>query len=446
MVTSSASANTKTVELNIERLVPGGAGLAILNGLKVFVPFAAPEERVRAKIILRKADYAVARIEEIVDPSPLRRKPICPYYGRCGGCQLQHISYTGQLVIKKLLVNDALQRIGRIFLPVANINFQSAEWHYRNKTQYPVRGGKQLQIGFYEKGSHHLIDIPNCLLHPEEFDRLRQYFFDTIIQHGERGYDELRHQGNIRHIILRQGQNNTFLIIVVTRTRDLNPVLVKAWADLPPVNGIVQNINPEPTNRILGGQTLALCGKEFIAQEVLGKRFRISARSFFQVNIVQAEELARRVLKAVMPTGVEVVVDLYSGVGMLSLLIADKVKKVTGIEIDPDAITDARYNAEIQGAKNVQFIQGDVDKMIARIDAADVIILDPPRKGCNPQTLSQIVHLQPRMIVYVSCNPATLARDLAILEKLDYTSQQIEPLDMFPQTAHIEVVARLTKK
>jgi len=446
MVTSSAPTRTKSVELLIERLIPGGDGLATLNGLKVFVPFAAPEERVKARIVLQKSDYAVAQIEEIIEPSPLRRKPACPYFGRCGGCQLQHISYPGQLVIKKLLVNDSLQHIGGIFVPVDNIRFQSSEWRYRNKTQYPVRRRKQLQIGFYEKGSHRLIDIPVCLLHPEGFDHLRQYLSAIITLSREQVYDERRHQGNIRHIILRQGANDTFLIVIVTRTSSLSKALVKALADFPQITGVVQSINPEPTNRILGSQMKTLYGREFITQEVLGKKFRVSAGSFFQVNLAQAEELARRVLKAAMPTGTETVVDLFSGVGMLSLVLAERVKRVTGIEIDHRAVADARYNAEIQGVKNVEFIEGDVDNAIAGIERADIVIIDPPRKGCSPQTIAQIVRLNPQLIIYASCNPATLTRDLVLLQGLGYNCQQVEPLDMFPQTAHIEVVVRVVRE
>lgn len=446
MVNGSVSAETKPVELFIERIIFGGDGLAQLNGFRVFVPFAAPEERIMAKIVLRKRDYAVAQIEDIIEPSPLRIQPACYYYGRCGGCQLQHISYTGQLVVKKLLINDTLQHLGKIFVPVANIKFQSSQWRYRNKTQYRIGGQENLSIGFYEKRSHRLIDIPVCLLHPELFDSLRQHLYEAIMVSGEKPYDERTHLGNIRHIILRQGSDNGVLVIIVTRRKKLSPKIVETLASLPQVTGVVQSINPEKTNRILGDETILFYGKDYITQVVLGKKFRISADSFFQVNISQTDELARKVVKMVEPSGFESIVDLFSGVGMLSLIIADKVKKVTGVEIEPGAIADARFNAEVQMAKNVEFFQGDVDKHIASLDTADIVILDPPRKGCNPETLYQIAQLQPRTIVYVSCNPATLTRDLVILEGFGYICQDVEPVDMFPQTSHIEVVTKLVRK
>ncbi len=445
MVIGSVSAETNSVELFVNRLILGGDGLAEFNGLKVFVPFAAPEERVRAKIVLRKRDYAVAKIEEVIEPSPLRIEPACPYYGRCGGCQLQHISYTGQLVVKKLLVNDALQHLGKIFVPVANICYQSSEWHYRNKTQYPVGGQKNLRIGFYEKRSHQLLEIPVCLLHPELFDQVRQHLYEAILTADEKPYDERAHLGNIRHIILRQGSNDGILVIIVTRTKELNSKIVEALAELPQITGVVQNINPERTNHILGKETIALYGSDYLTQVVLGKQFRVSVRSFFQVNISQTEELARKVIKMVEPSGVESVVDLFCGVGMLSLIVADKVKKVTGIEIEPSAIADARFNAEVQLAKNVEFVQGDADKHITAIDSADIVILDPPRKGCSPDTIHQIARLKPHTIVYVSCNPATLTRDLVVFEGLGFSCQQVELVDMFPQTTHIEVITKLVR-
>lgn len=446
MVISSVSRQTGSVELFVNRLILGGDGLAELDGLKVFVPFAAPEERVRARIVLRKRDYAVAQIEEVIEPSPLRIQPACPYYGRCGGCQLQHISYTGQLVVKKLLVNDALQHLGKIYVPVKNIKFQSAEWRYRNKTQYPVGAQKNLLIGFYEKRSHRLIDISACLLHPELFDDVRQILYEAIIMSGEKPYDERAHLGNVRHIILRQGGDNGVLVILVTRTKKISSKIVARLADLPQITGVVQSVNPERTNRILGKEMTPLYGKDYINQVVLGKGFRVSAKSFFQVNISQTEELARKVINFVEPSGYESVVDLFSGVGMLSLIIADKVKKVIGIEIEPSAVADARFNAEMQMAKNVQFIEGDVNEHIAQIDSADIVILDPPRKGCDFDTLRQIARLKPNTIVYISCNPATLARDLAVLEELGFTCQEVEPVDMFPQTAHIEVITKLVRK
>jgi 23S rRNA (uracil1939-C5)-methyltransferase len=443
MVNGSSLSEPKNLELFVDRLVGGGDGIASWNGLKVFVRFAAPEERVRVRIIRKKKDYAIAEIEKIIAPSPLRTEPRCRFYGQCGGCQLQHINYTGQLVVKKLLVNDALQHIGKIYVPVSNIKKPGPEWHYRNKTQYPVGGSGSIKIGFFEKGSHRLIDIPVCYLHPPSFDELRNRLVDVLMAAQEIPYDELHHRGNIRHIVLRENYDRRLMLIIVTRTRKLSSRLIDALAALPSVVGVVHNINPERTNRILGDEMSVLTGQDYTVQKVLHRQFRISAGSFFQVNQVQAEEWCRKVIDMISPRGTEKVLDLFCGVGMLSLVISGMVRKVTGIEIDPVAVSDARFNAQDNGVANVEFIPGDVDRLLTSVEDADIVILDPPRKGCTPETLKQILRLRPEKIVYVSCNPATLARDLAILEQNGYLCEQVEPLDMFPQTSHIETVVKL---
>jgi 23S rRNA (uracil1939-C5)-methyltransferase len=433
------------VELLIDKLVQGGDGLATLDGMKVFVPFSAPQERVRARIVTRKRDYAVAEIEEVLEPSPLRIAAPCPYFGMCGGCQLQHINYQGQLVVKKLYVNEALQRIGQVFVPVRNVTTEAEPWHYRNKTQYPVGStGNGMAIGFFKRGTHDLLDVPTCLLHPVEFDRLREAIRDILVAAGETGYNEAKHEGNVRHIVLRQGtRDGGLLAIVVTRTPEFDRRAAELIAEQPGLTGVVHSVVPARTNRIMGQQTTVLAGSGHLNQSVLGKTFQVSAPSFFQVNVQQAEELCRKILKHIAPKGDELVVDLYSGVGMISLLVAPFVQQVTAIEADATAVEDAKANAQEQAVRNVEFVCGDVSREISRVASTDVIILDPPRKGCPADTLRRIAALKPKRIVYVSCNPATLARDLATLEQSGYATHEIEPVDMFPQTFHVEVIARL---
>ena len=433
------------VELLIDKLVQGGDGLATHDGMKVFVPFSAPQERVRARIVTRKRDYAVAEIDQILEPSPLRVSAPCPHYGMCGGCQLQHINYQGQLVVKKLYVNETLQRIGQVFVPVRNVTTEAGPWHYRNKTQYPVGStGNGMTIGFFKRGTHDLLDVPECLLHPEEFDRLREAIRAILVASGEAGYDEAKHDGNVRHLVLRQGtRDGGLLAVVVTRTPQFDLRAAELIAEQPGVTGVMHSVVPARTNRIMGSQTTVLAGSGHLNQSVLGKTFQVSAPSFFQVNVEQAEELCRKILKHVAPKGDELVLDLYSGVGMISLLVAPFVQQVTAIEADATAVEDARANAQAQAVRNVQFVCGDVNREICRVASIDVVILDPPRKGCPAETLRQIVGLRPKRIVYVSCNPATLARDLASLEQSGYTTHEIEPVDMFPQTFHVEVIARL---
>lgn len=443
------------VDLFVERLVQGGDGLAQLDGLKVFVPFSAPNERVRARIVQRKRDYAVAQVVEVVEPSPLRIEPACPYYGRCGGCQLQHIDYQGQLVVKKALVNETLQRVGKVFFPVANITGPAAPWHYRNKTQYPARQDgrhapqqkeRGLRLGLFRRNSHDLLDIDRCPLQPESFDRIRQAVLTAARDSGEQGYDEVGHSGNIRHVILRQASvRGEVILIVVTRTATLDSRFVAALAETAGVAGIVQSANPDRTSRILGRRHRLLYGTDTSVYPILGRDLSASAMSFFQVNTVQTEELCRKVLKYAAPTGTETVLDLYSGVGMLSLVLADFVRQVTGVEIEPEATRDAQANARTLSADNVRFICGDVDKVLADVTRADIVLLDPPRRGCLPDTLSRVAGMNPRRIVYVSCNPATLARDLKLLEQLGYEARAAEPIDMFPQTAHVETVVQLAR-
>lgn len=433
------------VELLIDKLVQGGDGLATHEGMKVFVPYSAPQERVRARIVTQKRDYAVAEIQEILEPSPLRVSAPCPYYGACGGCQLQHINYQGQLVVKRLYLNEALQRIGQIFVPVRHVTVEAAPWHYRNKTQYPVgTTGDGMAIGFYKRGTHDLLDVPECLLHPVEFDRLREAMRAVFATTGETGYDEARHDGNIRHIVLRQStQDGGLLAIVVTRTPEFSTRAAELIAEQPGVVGVAQSMVPSRTNRIMGSRTKVLAGRGYLHQSVLDKTFRVSAPSFFQVNVEQAEELCRKVLKHVAPKGDELVLDLYSGVGVISLIVAPFVQQVTAIEFDSTAVEDAMVNAQAQGVRNIEFVCGDVSRAISQVASIDVVILDPPRKGCPAETLRRIADLKPKRIIYVSCNPATLARDLATLEQLGYTTYEIEPVDMFPQTFHVEVIARL---
>jgi 23S rRNA (uracil1939-C5)-methyltransferase len=433
------------VELLVDKLVQGGDGLATHEGMKVFVPYSAPQERIRARIVTRKRDYAVAEIEEVLEPSPLRVAAPCPHYGVCGGCQLQHVSYQGQLVVKKLYVNESLQRIGQIFVPVRHITTESEPWRYRNKTQYPVgTAGNGMAIGFYKRATHDLLDVQACLLHPETFDRLRETVRAALTAAGETWYNEARHDGNIRHIVLREGtRDGELLAVVVTRTPEFDLRTAELIAEQPGVVGVAQSVVPTRTNRIMGHQTRVLVGRGHLHQSVLDKTFQVSAPSFFQVNVRQAEELCRKILKHVAPKGDELVLDLYSGVGMISLIVAPFVQQVTAVEADETAVEDAMVNAQAQGVRNVEFVRGDVGRAISGVASADVVILDPPRKGCSAETLSRIAALKPKRIIYVSCNPATLARDLATLEQAGFTTHEIEPVDMFPQTFHVEVIARL---
>lgn len=432
------------VELYVDRLVQGGDGIAELNGLKVFVRNAAPGELVRAHIRERKRDYWVAEAVDILQPSPVRIAPACPLFGKCGGCQFQHISYEGQLAIKQQLVIEAMRRVGHLSVPVGEVVAAPAPFRYRNKTQYPVGPGPR--IGFYRRATHELVDVPVCLLHPAEFDELRQTISEAAVSSGENGYDEQTDSGNLRHIIIRKSSSAGHLLLtIVTRHSRLNKSFVDRLTQTKRLDGIVQNINPHRTNRILGTTEKLLAGSATSWQTVAGGTFRVSSSSFFQINHQQATALTSEVLRLAEPNGSETVLDLFCGVGLLALLVAPHVAHVTGVELDSGAIADARFNAQALGITNVEFIAADVAEAVTSLPRADLVLLDPPRKGCQPQTISSIAELRPHRIIYVSCNPVTLARDLAMFAQLGYAAKVLVPIDMFPQTYHIETVACLER-
>jgi 23S rRNA (uracil1939-C5)-methyltransferase len=434
------------IELTIDKIVYGGDGIGQYNGIKVFVPYSAPQDHLFVSIREKKKNYYIGQIKDILEPSPLRTEPPCEYYFSCGGCNLQHLKYDAQLVIKKLLTNETLQRVGKIFLPASNPLKSSSEWHYRNKTQYPCAPPDK--IGFFQRKTHQVIDIKKCLLHPEQFDQIRSFLKTAISNSKETVYDEIKHQGNLRHIIIKNGFNTgEYLLILVTKENkfesDVYQDLSKNFSN---IVGVVQSINSEKTNRILGDEFQSLYGQDFYHEKVLNKKFKVSAESFFQVNTAQTETLAREVLKFLAPQGTEHVLDLFSGVGTFSIILSDFVAKVTGVEISKTAVLDAKENLKLNVAKNVEFFCETAEQGVKKLNRIDSVILDPPRKGCSNELIHAIVALKPQRIVYISCNPATLARDLAILDRSGYEATEIELVDLFPQTFHIEAVAKILPK
>jgi 23S rRNA (uracil1939-C5)-methyltransferase len=434
------------IELTVDKIVYGGDGIGSYNGIKVFVPFSAPQDRLLVSITNQKKDYYIGRIREIIEPSPLRRNPPCIYYYSCGGCQFQHLTYDAQLVMKKLVTNDTLQRVGKVFIPASNPAQASSEWHYRNKTLYPL--APPMKIGFFRGKTHQVIDIEKCLLHPESFDQIRSFIKNALSESKETIYDEINQSGNLRHIIIRKGFNTgEYLLILVTRTNRLRPFSYDQFGKImPDIVGIIQNINPGKTNRILGDEFQSLYGRDYYYEKVLNKKFKVSAESFFQVNTAQTEIIAKLITKFLAPHGTEQVLDLFCGVGTFSIILADSVEKVTGIEISPTAISDAKENLKLNSVKNVEFFCDTAEQGAKRFNRIDSVILDPPRKGCSNELIQSLAGLKPQRIVYISCNPATLARDLAIFDHLGYEATEIELVDLFPQTYHIEAVAKIMPK
>ncbi|MGC4379416.1 23S rRNA (uracil(1939)-C(5))-methyltransferase RlmD [Fictibacillus sp. Mic-4] len=444
------------VEVEITDLTHEGAGVAKVNGFTLFVPNALPGERAMVKVVGVKKGYGFGRLMEVLEKSEQRVEPPCPIYKQCGGCQLQHLSYEGQLDYKRKQVEEVLARIGKLEnVPVLPVLGMDDPWRYRNKAQVPVgerEGG--LVAGFYQKRSHEIIEMESCLIQQAKNDEVVQTVKGIAEKHGLRAYDEQRHKGFLRHIIARYGQvTGDTMIVLVTNGKDLpnRKKIVEEIVDrLPNVKSIVQNINTKRTNVIFGEETRVLWGAEYIYDYIGDIKFAISARSFYQVNPEQTKVLYDQALKYAELNGDETVIDAYCGIGTISLFLAQKAKKVYGVEIVPEAIEDARRNAELNGITNAEFAVGEAEVVIPNWKkegiTADVIVVDPPRKGCDEALLNTIIEMKPKRVVYVSCNPATLARDLRVLEDGGFKTVEVQPVDMFPQTTHCEAVAKIDLK
>ncbi|MFD3447622.1 23S rRNA (uracil(1939)-C(5))-methyltransferase RlmD [Microbacteriaceae bacterium 4G12] len=441
------------IDVTFEDLTHDGAGVAKVNGYPIFVSQALVGEQAKIKIIKVKKNYAYGRLVELYKESTYRQDPACPVYKQCGGCQLQHLSYEGQLQAKEKQVRDVMKRIGGLedvnIHPVLGMEHP---WLYRNKAQVPIgerEGG--LVAGFYRQNTHDIIDMETCLIQAEENDVLIQKVKDICSKHGVTAYNEERHKGMLRHIMARYGQvTGEVMLVFITRTEELphkDDIIKEIVAAFPSVKSIVQNINNKKTNVIFGETTKVLYGSEYIYDCIGNVKFAISARSFYQVNPKQTKVLYDKALEYAGLTGEETVIDAYCGIGTISLFLAQKAKKVYGVEIVPEAIEDAKRNAELNNITNVEFAVGEAETVIPNWYKqgiqAEVVVVDPPRKGCDEALLETILAMKPKKVVYVSCNPATLARDLKVLEEGGYKTQEIQPVDMFPQTTHVENVVLL---
>ena len=438
--------------IEISGLGSSGEGVGKLDGLAVFVEGALPDEIVDVELVTVKKNYAVGRLVEIVKPSPERVKPICPLYSRCGGCQLQHMSYPAQLKWKRQQLVDAIERIGKLGgVKIFDTLGMENPLRYRNKMQFPI--GKGLRIGCYERSSHKIVDTQSCLIQNVANDRILTAVRKVAEKLKLTPYDEDTHKGFLRHVMGRVGSNGELMVVIVTATEKFPAAksFVRALLnELPEVTTIQQNVQTFRNNVILGRDTKILYGKPTIRDTLGGLNFNISARSFFQVNTVQAEVLYRTALDFAELHGRETVIDAYCGTGTIGLFMARQARKVFGVEVVSSAVADAKKNARENNIRNAQFLFGDAVKVLPRLFAdeihADVVVVDPPRAGCDQKVLEVFAAARPEKIVYVSCNPATLARDLKILDALGYRTTKIQPVDMFPQTAHVEAVAQVVRK
>jgi 23S rRNA (uracil1939-C5)-methyltransferase len=463
-----------TVELTIDDLAFGGEGIGRLDGYVIFVRGAVPGDRVRASLTEARARYGRAVVDAVTAPSPDRVAPPCPYFGRCGGCRLQHLAYPAQLAFKEKQVRDCLERLGglpafelRPILPAPE------PYHYRNKMEFTVshpagprlsqathaRAGREspgpVTIGLHEADRYDVVlDIDRCLLQSDAMNALLDESRREARARGLSVYDQESGEGLLRFLTLREGRGTGELMVnIVAATPDveaLAPVASRLRERVPGTASVVLNVNAKKASVAVGSEEHLLLGRDHIREALGGLTFQVSANSFFQTNTLQAERLFGIVEAACELSGGETVLDLFSGTGAISLLLARRCRRVYGIEVAGAAVADAVRNAGANGIGNCTFLAGEVRHVLPALMAegvrADVVVADPPRAGFHPKALAAVATLAPARIVYVSCNPATLARDVGDLTRQGYRLEWVQPVDMFPQTPHIEAVARLRRE
>lgn len=442
------------VEVEVTGLGSTGEGVGKADGFTVFVHGALTGEKVKARLTFVKKSYAQGRLLQIISKSEFRQKPICEVFYKCGGCQLQHMTYEGQLLAKQQQVSDALGRIGHFKdVTVLPVLADADPMYYRNKMQCPIASQEGTKIGFYQTGTHEVVDLKKCYIQAEANNLIIEVVREWIRKYQVSIYNEHTGKGLLRHIIGRVSSKTGEVMAGLVCTQKSLPnkeeLIAMLQMSIPKLTSVVQNINSRSTNVIMGEHTRVIWGKPTITDKIGDFSFEISANSFFQVNTRQANILYSKALEFAELTGKENVVDLYCGIGTISLFLAAKAKHVWGFEIASAAIENAKDNAMVNQIANVEFNCQDVAVGLEKINKKkrmDVIVLDPPRAGCDKALLEHIINAKPQRIVYVSCNPASLARDLRILvDSGSYELIKVQPVDMFAQTAHVEVVSQLIR-
>ena len=451
------------VRLTISDIGTDGEGIGKVDGYTLFVKDAVIGDTITARVIKLKKNYGYGRLMEVIEPSKDRVEPVCPVARQCGGCQIQQMSYDAQLDFKRKLVEGNLRRIGGFpdinVLPVIGMD---EPYHYRNKAQYPVGRDKDgnVVIGFYAGRTHCIIDNQDCAIGARENVKILTAIRDYINENKVSVYDENTGKGAVRHILIRKGFHTGQVMVCIVVNGESLPHEDKLVAKLTGLElweneggniySVMININRENTNVILGDRCRTLWGKDYIEDSINGITFQISPLSFYQVNPVQTEKLYGKALEFAGLTGNEAVWDMYCGIGTISLIMATRAKKVYGVEIVPAAIENAKNNARINGLDNAEFYVGKSEEIAPELAeqgaVPDVIVVDPPRKGCDEALLDTIVKMQPERVVYVSCDSATLARDLKYLAARGYEVKTVQPVDQFCHTVHCETVVKLSLK
>ncbi|MBD1911877.1 MULTISPECIES: 23S rRNA (uracil(1939)-C(5))-methyltransferase RlmD [unclassified Leptolyngbya] len=446
------------LEITITGLNHDGAGVGRWENRVVFVPETVVGDRIQTRLVHVKPTFAHGKLHELLEESPHRIRPRCIVADKCGGCQWQHIDYAFQQETKRTQIIQDLERIGGFSNPPVNPLLplppdRDADLNYRNKATYPLGLSTQghFQAGYYRKGSHHIVNLNQCPIQDNRLDPLLAEVKQDLQERGWSVYDEDKHQGTLRHLGLRIGRRTGEMLLTLVAKDDRLPGLAEqaaAWRDrYPNLVGILLNVNPRRTNAIFGPETRLIEGQPYLNETFSGLTFRVHPTTFFQVNTEQAEALVQVVMDELQLQGTERVVDAYCGIGTMTLPIAQKVGEAIALEIQPEAIDQARLNAEANNISNVTFHVGAVEKLLPTLDVKpDIVLLDPPRKGCDSAVLETLRRLQPERIAYVSCNPSTLARDLKVLctDGL-YQLTRVQPADFFPQTTHVECAAFLQR-
>ncbi|MCQ4727100.1 23S rRNA (uracil(1939)-C(5))-methyltransferase RlmD [Anaerotignum faecicola] len=439
--------------IDINDIGSDGQGIGKFEGFAVFVPETVVGEKIKAKILKVNKSLAYGKVAEILRPSPNRIEPVCSAAGKCGGCSLQHIDYKAQLEFKTKRVRDTLERIGGFkeinVLPTVGMD---NPYNYRNKAQFPVSEGKDgVKIGFYSKRSHNVINCEKCYIQHNINDVIIKIVRDFINKYNISVYDEKSHKGIIRHILTRVGfTTGEIMVCLVINGVEVPQIdkLVKKLIAVEGMKSIVLNINREKTNVILGKNTKTVWGQSYITDYIGGVKFNISPLSFFQVNPVQTKAIYEKAVQLAGLTGNENVLDIYCGIGTISLFMAKHAKKVVGIEIIPEAIADAKNNAKMNGIENAEFLVGSAEDITPELHRVgfkpDVLVVDPPRKGCDKEVLNTIVEMAPQKVVYISCEPSTFARDLKFLVQNGYALGDVQPFDQFCHSTHVETVTLMT--
>lgn len=436
------------LELEIIDLTSEGFGVGKVDGFTIFVDGGLPEDLAVVEIKKMKKNFGQGRAIEIKRPSPNRKVPECKYFKYCGGCQLHELNYETQLDIKTNMVEGAVERIGKLEdVKINPIIGMDNPFRYRNKGMFKVGEEKgKTSVGYFKKKSHNVVDIEECIIQDEVSDKVLKVVKEYVKKYNI-------NKKTIRDLVVRTSKDGSTMVIIVTVNKKLpykNELIKDLTENIEGVISIYQNINNKKTSVVLGNENIKLYGEDKIIDYIDRFKFYISPKSFFQVNPIQTEVLYKKALEYLDLKNDETVFDLYCGIGTISLFISEKAKKVYGVEIVSDAIKDARENAKLNKIENIEFIRGKSEEIVPKLlnegIKADKVVVDPPRKGCDEKLLETIIKMNPEKVVYVSCNPSTLARDLKYLDKGGYKATEIQPVDMFPWTMHVECIALLRRE